>query len=111
MKKETLIKKEYEKLKNIFAEAPENKKTLLETAINNCAFMGVALRELKEEINKNGYVERYQNGENQFGIKDSSYVRAYNNMIKNYNASLKILLDNLVSDTGAINDLKKFLED
>ena len=59
----------------------------------NAAFMSVTLQLLQTEINKNGAVSEYKNGENQFGTKKSPEVEIYNTMIKNYSAVMKQLTD------------------
>lgn len=88
-----LAKKEQLKLSKIFKSVLDDddyKKA--ETLIENASFMRAALTELRLEIMINGYVEHYQNGEFQTGLKDSSYLRAYNNLIKSYHTTIKLLL-------------------
>lgn len=68
--------------------------------IHNCAFLSVQLRHLSEDIAKNGVKEKYKNGANQWGYKDRTEVRTYNNMIKAYQSCMKQLND-LVRDNGA----------
>ena len=55
--------------------------------------MAASLFELREKINEKGYVEVYQNGANQKGIKKCSEVEIYNTMIKNYSSVVKQLTD------------------
>jgi len=55
--------------------------------------MSVSLSELRAIINKKGYIEEYQNGENQKGIKKAAEVDIYNSLIKHYMAIMKQLLD------------------
>ena len=56
------------------------------------------LLKLKDEVDKVGYVEEYQNGNNQFGTKESTASKAYSSMIKNYNNIVKTLLSILPED-------------
>jgi alanine racemase len=91
--KQKRIKKEKNKLMKIFRDAQTDKSTLnyIEASVNNLAWMAVALADLREEINKHGYIEIYNNGGGQSGTKDSVNVKAYNSLIKNYNSLLKTI--------------------
>ena len=64
--------------------------------IHNVAFQSVALRHLTEDIAKNGVKEKYKNGANQWGYKDRTEVKTYNNMIKSYQSCMKQLNDLLI---------------
>ena len=89
--KEERISREIERLSNLFSDADENKKEIISTLIQNAGFMRIALEDLQEIINRDGTVERYQNGANQFGIKQSAAVQSYNALVKNYAAVIKTL--------------------
>ena len=91
--KEELIDKELKKLKRIFTKIDAKVKKAVENLMYNAAFMSVTLQLLQTEINKNGAVSEYKNGENQFGTKKSPEVEIYNTMIKNYSAVMKQLTD------------------
>jgi hypothetical protein len=89
--KEKRIKKEKSKLTKIFKnlDVDKDKMKLIESSVNNLAWMAVALEDLQADINANGYYETYNNGGGQTGIKDSTSVKAYNSLIKNYNSLIK----------------------
>lgn len=91
--KEELIKKEVAKLTRIFKSLSAGTKNSITNLINEAAFMSVSLAELRAIINKKGYIEEYQNGENQKGIKKAAEVDIYNSLIKHYMAIMKQLLD------------------
>lgn len=55
--------------------------------------MSVSLEDLQEAINEKGYIEEYQNGANQKGVKKCSEVEIYNTMVKNYSSVTKQLTD------------------
>ena len=80
--KEELIKKEVAKLTRIFKTLSTGTKNSITNLINEAAFMSVSLAELRAIINKKGYIEEYQNGENQKGIKKAAEVDIYNSLIK-----------------------------
>lgn len=87
------IKKEIKKLKVMFAELPDDAMKTALSLIENAAFMVVTLEDLQKSINRNGVVDTYQNGANQFGLKKSAAVEVYNTMIKNHVAVMKSLTD------------------
>lgn len=91
--KEKKIKKEIQKLQKIFKNIDADRKQVIQRQIENVAFMSVSLDELQKIINEKGYVETYQNGQNQSGVKETSEVRIYNTILKNFNSSLKQLID------------------
>lgn len=80
-----LVKKEYEKLFDLYKELPGNKLKLLEPLLQNAAFMKVTLEELQTIINDEGTTDEYMNGANQNGRKISANIQAYNSLVKNYN--------------------------
>ncbi len=99
LSKDERIKKEFNRLKRIFKNLPKDKKDTALSLIRNAAFMTVTLEDLKEHINKNGVVSKYQNGKNQWGTKKSPEVDIYNTMIKNHMAVIKQLCDLLPDDS------------
>lgn len=99
------IKKEITKIKSLLKDVDKKKIKGLTSLIDNAAFMAVTLRGLKDQMNKDGLVCEYQNGEHQFGVKKSPEVEIYNTMIKNYIAAMKPILDftgksNAIADDG-----------
>ena len=93
--KDKRIKKEIAKYKKIFKDVDEDRKKAVEKLIENVAFMATTLEDLQDSINEKGCIEEYQNGENQYGYKESSEIKVYNSLIRNYNTSVKQLLDQL----------------
>ena len=93
--KDTKIKTEVKRLTTLYAELGENKLKLYRDLISNCAFISVSLEDLKMTLNEKGFTQKYQNGENQFGIKKSSESDVYNAMIKQYASIVKQLDDAL----------------
>jgi hypothetical protein len=91
--KDQRISKEISRLKKLFKDIPKNTMNSVLALIRNAAFMTITLEDLQEEINKNGAVSEYQNGENQWGTKKSPEVEIYNTMIKNLSTVIKQLTD------------------
>ena len=93
---ETLAKKMLKTL----GEIDENQKDIVKSLVEEAAFMRVTLQNLRTAISVNGVVDTYQNGENQSGRKKSTEVDIYNTMIKNYNATVKQIVDVVSKQPG-----------
>ena len=105
---DTRIKRERERLLEIFAELDEKRRNTAVSLIENAAFMTVTLEDLRKTISENGVVSEYQNGENQFGTKKSPEVEVYNTMIKNFTTIIKTLCDMLPEGSTAASELLDF---
>nr|DAI54020.1 MAG TPA: hypothetical protein [Caudoviricetes sp.] len=81
---EKRIKKEYDRIKKLYAELPANRLQLVTPLIQNAAFLKITLDDLQIAINQQGCVDLYQNGANQSGRHASAEITAYNNTLKNY---------------------------
>lgn len=92
-KKTTRIKKEKERLLEIFKDLEPNKLKTCHTLIERAAFITVSLEDLEDQLNESGWVENYQNGENQSGVKKAAAADVHISLTKNLNAILKQLLD------------------
>lgn len=91
--KEEKIKHETARLKRALRELDKNKLAVVSSLISSAAFLAVSMQELEEIINENGYTSEYQNGENQFGTKQSDEVKTLIAMQKNFNTAIKTLAE------------------
>ena len=91
--KEQKIKTEKNRLKRIFKNLDENKKSLVTPLIEKAAFMGVELDEWQEVIENEGWTSEYKNGANQYGTKKSPEAETYIAISKNYAAIIKQLTE------------------
>jgi len=82
---------------------PENKREIADKLIDKAEFMEEELQKLQNILREKGWTEEYQNGATQYGIKKSSEADVYNTLIKNYNATLKLIAD-LIPDKLADDD-------
>lgn len=96
-REEKKIKKSLSKLSKDVLEA--NKEF-----IHQLAFQSVTLKDLANDIAKYGVKEKYYNGANQWGYKDRTEVKTYNNMFKNYQSAMKQLDDLLVTKATVYTD-------
>ena len=87
------IKKERTRLTKLFADLDENKRKTCEALIDRAAFITVSLQELEAQLNETGWVETYQNGENQYGMKKAAAADVHISLTKNLNAIMKQLLE------------------
>lgn len=112
LEKEKEIKQEINRINGFLKEIEPKVKKGVKSLIDNVAYMAVTLRELRDDINHEGLITEYQNGENQFGTKKSPKVEIYNTMVKNYTSSFKTLLDLLPKNKEQIIDdgFEEFVE-
>ena len=62
IEKEKRIKAEESRLKRIYKKIGSEKMNLAIGAIQRAAFLRVSLQELEDDINENGYTEKFQQG-------------------------------------------------
>lgn len=91
--KETRIKRKKTELLETFAALDGNKLKTAMSLIDRAAFMTVSLEDLEDTLRDEGWVEDYQNGQNQFGKKKSANADVYLSMTKNLTAITKQLLE------------------
>lgn len=103
-KRKSLILKEKKKLSIILENMDEKTRRTCESLIDDAAFMAVTLDELRKIIARDGPVERYQNGENQKGLKKSAAVEAYDKMVNTYSKVTKQLVDMLPKTIRLCNE-------
>ena len=87
------IKKETRRLKKIFKDLEPNKLKTVDALISRAAFITVSLQELEEQLNQDGWVEEYQNGRNQSGLKKSAAAEVHISLTKNLSTIMKQLID------------------
>ena len=88
------------KMLKALGEIDENQLDIVKSLVEEAAFMRVTLQNLRTAISGGGVIDTYQNGENQSGRKKSAEVDIYNTMIKNYNATVKQILDVVSKQPG-----------
>ncbi|MEK3855947.1 hypothetical protein [Cytobacillus sp. FSL H8-0458] len=101
--KEKNIKKEVSRLNKIFKEFDKNKKSAVESLVQEAAFMRATLNELKEDINAKGAIDEMQQGEYSI-LRESPAVKTYNTMIQRYTTVCKELFSLLPKDKPKTED-------
>lgn len=93
LEKTSRIKKEKARLRRLFKEVDDNKKKLVYSTIDDIAFMAITMKDLQDRIIRNGTISTYQNGENQYGTKQSPDAQLYLQMSQKHTQAMKILMD------------------
>ncbi len=96
--------------KAVSAMSEGAKKELLTNLVKKAEFIHEELLKLQETIKEKGWVEEYQNGQNQRGLKKSSEGDTYNQLIKNYAMLMRQITDNLPPEKGEGDELTQFRE-
>ena len=108
LNKEVIIKKELRKLKRIYKDLEPKRKENAESLMSSAAFMSASMLELENIINVKGYIEEYQNGANQKGVKKCSEIEIYNNIAKNYLSYIR-QLDDMLQKSGTQKEDDEFI--
>src|SRR5690606_26480354 len=90
--KEKRIKREEARLKKIFADLPEDIRRVAEGLIKEAAFMRVTLEETRAVIDREGVIERFEQGAQRF-LREHPATKVYAAMINRYSAVVKQLID------------------
>ena len=93
MEKIERIQMEKTRLAEIFKDLEKNKLDTCAALIDRAAFITVSLEDLEEQLNLTGWVEPYQNGEKQSGMKKAAAADVHISLTKNLNTIMKQLLD------------------
>ena len=92
-KTSTRINREKKRLQELFKDLDPNKLKTCQALIDRAAFITISLQDLEEQLNETGWVEEYQNGENQSGRKKAAAADVHISLTKNLNAIVKQLLE------------------
>lgn len=106
------ITNEENRLLELFQNATDAERKLALPSIKNLAFMRIQLEDLQDEITNKGAIEKYDNGGGQKGYKQSTALQSYNNLIKSYNTTLKLLAKDIFSkiEVEEKDELQLFME-
>ena len=108
------ITTEFNRISGALAMVPPDRKTVAMQLMHEAAYMTELIADARDEIDANGIIEEYQNGENQYGRKKSPAVEIYDRAVNSYAKIVKQLTD-LLPDKSAAKEvgaqLKAFLEE
>lgn len=107
--KDKKIRKEFNKYKKKFGNLEKDKKEFVEDLCQQAAFMKMTLLELQEDINVKGAVVTATNGNGFEVTSENPSQKSYNTMIKNYNATLKTLVE-LLPELEEDDEMMNFIK-
>lgn len=104
----TLKKRRINKYKEAFSHLDNNTMMIVEKTIECIVDLEFRIDKLQKELDTIGFVEEYQNGNNQFGTKESTISKAYSNVLKNYNSLIRTLLSySFINQSSTVNNEKQ----
>ena len=104
-KRESVRKRERTRLRKILGADND----IVTSLIDRAAFLHAELIECEEIIKRDGIIETYKNGENQYGNKKAAAVDVYNNLIKSYNTVIKTLAESRGETSAEQDELLAFM--
>lgn len=113
--KEARIKKEQSRLKRFCKNVETKKKGTVEGLIQRAAYLRVTLEDFEVDLDENGFVEMFRQGENQKPYERKRPVAdLYNTMNTSYQKAIKQLTDLIPKEekpTAPGDDFDNFVED
>ena len=94
-----LIKSEIDRLTGIFGGLTDDQLVVADNLIQEAAFVKIALKGLKDEINKDGPVEMFTQGPNSYKRQHPA-LSGYNALVKNYTVVIKHLIE-MIPESGS----------
>ena len=104
------IKQRIDELKSFYSSLSSEKMSLALPLIQNAVFIEFQMKDLQAIITKEGYTDEYQNGNNQFGKKQSANLQAYNALVKSYNM-INTRLEGMLPKTTSKSKLKALMDE
>ena len=92
----------------LFTAADPNKLDFISDAVQQLAWLNVSIQELQKDIDKNGPVIPYQNGETQKGLQQNPSCKLLTDFQKLSNTTFRALLPVLPDKTRSIGKLEDF---
>lgn len=93
MDKDTRYIQLKEELEKLFKDVPEEEMLFSNGLIQRLAFIQITLEDMEEDIKKNGTFELTKTRPRK--LRERPVVKTYNAMIKNYNGTVKQLLNSM----------------
>ena len=107
--KEKRIKRELNRLKKIFTDLPEDARRVADGLIHEAAFMRVTLEETRDVIDREGVIERFEQGKQRF-LREHPATKVYTALINRYQSVMKHLIDLLPDEDKAKQGADELME-
>lgn len=111
MTKSEAVQAEQFRLMELFAGADPNKLDFVRDAVNQLAWLGIAIVELQSEIDERGVVVPYDNGGNQRGLQANPACKILKDYQQLYNTLFRALLPVLPDKPRRPGKLAEFMND
>lgn len=98
--REEKVASEYRRISKALKSISEDKQNVAKKLMEEAAYLTQIIADSRKEIDENGIIETYQNGENQSGRKKNPAVEIYDRAVNSYSKIIKQLTD-LMPDTAA----------
>lgn len=108
--REAMTKKEYKRLAKCFSSLDEGKREVFDKLLNEAAFLGVTLGELRQTISREGVTDTYRNSATQYGSKPSAAIQTYDKLLNTYNKVIGQLRKELPEEEAG-GELLQWLRD
>ena len=111
--REEKIAYEYKRISKALKSISLDRQAAAQKLMYEAAYLSQIIADAREEIDKNGLIETYQNGENQSGRKKNPAVEIYDRALNSYAKVIRQLTDLMpdgesAKEAGSI--LKKFID-
>lgn len=91
--KESRIKKEQSRLKKFCKNVDEKKKGTVEGLIQRAAYLRITLEDFEEDLDENGFIEMFRQGDQEPYERKRPVADLYNTMNTAYQKAIKQLTD------------------
>lgn len=86
------ISKEMKELKKVLDEVPEDRQAIAQSLYKEIVFMQNTLKTLKKQVDKDGPVELFKQGKQEF-YREHPALQGYNKTLQRYNQTIKQIID------------------
>lgn len=100
----TLKKRRLAQYREAFKNIDDDKMAIVERTIDFAIDLEFRLDNLQKDLDRDGFIEGYCNGKDQYGTKESTASKAYSTAIKNYNSLIRTLLSCMPAKIDTTND-------
>lgn len=97
---------EAERLRSLLfnCKVPQAKIDMLDSVIDNTAWMKYKLEEARKVIKTSNVVIPYDNGGGQKGLRENPLFKGYESLLKSYMQGLKMILDVIPDQEAIVNE-------
>lgn len=105
----TLRKRRVEQYREVFKNIDDDKMAIVERTIDFAVDLEFRLDNLQKDLDRDGFIEEYCNGKDQYGTKESTAIKNYNSLIRTLLSCMPAKIDTTNDDgfEDFITTLKK----